>query len=340
MKRFVIFPNLTIHPDQRPNPYIQDYIEALNRLPDVHVVNPPHKNPLLSLLPPSRWGDIFIFNWFESIPDFKYGTLQAIIATLFLQIQLLRRKKIVWMLHNKKPHAQGHDAFKTFLAHFIARHSSLIITHSEEGVQLIYDEFPYAAGKVHYIDHPTKCRLPSEKAVPVIKKKYDLLIWGTIARYKGIFEFAGYIRAHKIDNLRICIVGGASEDVFRELQTISPPNITLINQRPSFDELANYIKQSEFVLCPYAPETILSSGMLMDSLSFGAKIIGPEVGSFKDYTNNQQINVYTFRNFDEINNIVQQHKQDKVSLENYRTFLEENNWTHFTKKLIQLLEEI
>lgn len=52
MKRFVVFPNLTVSPAQRPNPYIQDYIEALNRLPDVRVINPAHKNPLLSLLPP------------------------------------------------------------------------------------------------------------------------------------------------------------------------------------------------------------------------------------------------------------------------------------------------
>ena len=69
MKRFVVFPNLTVSPAQRPNPYIQDYIEALNRLPDVRVINPAHKNPLLSLLPPSRWGDVFIFN--------RYGFLAA-----------------------------------------------------------------------------------------------------------------------------------------------------------------------------------------------------------------------------------------------------------------------
>lgn len=336
MKRFVVFPNLKVRLDQRPNPYIQDYIDALNRLPDVQVINPPHKNPLLSLLPHSRWGDVFIFNWFESIPDFKYGPLQAIIATLFLHIQLIRRKKIVWMLHNKRPHAQGHDTLKTFLAHFIARNSSLIITHSEEGVQLIHDEFPYAAEKVHFINHPTKNRLP-QTDVNLSKKKYDLLIWGTIARYKGIFEFVDYIRSNKLYDLRICIVGGASADVFKELQAACSPNITLLNQRPSFEELSHYIEESEFVLCPYSPETILSSGMLMDSLSFGAKVIGPEVGSFKDYANNPLLNVYTFKNFDDITSIIQCHKQDIVSLTNYNQFLEENDWTHFSQKLIQLL---
>lgn len=337
MKRFVVFPNLTVSPDQRPNPYIQDYIEALNRLPDVRVINPAHKNPLLSLLPPSRWGDVFIFNWFESIPDFKYGPLQAVTATAFLLLQRIRGKKIVWMLHNKKPHAQGRDGMKTFLARLIAKNSSLIITHSEEGVRLVHDDFPYAAHKVHYIDHPTKCRLPLATAAPTAEKKYDLLIWGTIARYKGIFEFVDYIRTNKIDHLRICIVGGASETVFKDLKAICPDNVTLINQRPSFDELADYINQSEFVLCPYAPETILSSGMLMDSLSFGAKVIGPEVGSFKDYAGNSLLNVYNFKSFDDISGIAQRHKHDSVSLANYRKFLEENDWTHYAQKLAKLL---
>ena len=240
------------------------------------------------------------------------------------------------MLHNKKPHAQGRDGMKTFLARLIAKNSSLIITHSEEGVQLVHDDFPYAARKVHYIDHPTKCRLQLA-TVSTAEKKYDLLIWGTIARYKGIFEFVNYIQTNKIDNLRICIVGGASEAVFNDLKAICPDNVTLINQRPSFDELADYINQSEFVLCPYAPETILSSGMLMDSLSFGAKVIGPEVGSFKDYAGNSLLNVYTFKSFDDIAGIVQQHKHDSVSLANYRKFLEENDWTHYAQKLAKLL---
>ena len=77
--------------------------------------------------------------------------------------------------------------------------------------------------------------------------------------------------------------------------------------------------------------------MLMDSLSFGAKVIGPEVGSFKDYAGNSLLNVYNFKSFDDIPGIVQQHKHDSVSLANYRKFLEENDWTHYAQKLAKLL---
>ena len=79
MQTFTVFPNLK----EKSNPYIQDFIDALNRQEGFQVVNPAHKNPLLSILPPKHWGDTFIFNWFESIPDFKYGLLQSLIAIFF-----------------------------------------------------------------------------------------------------------------------------------------------------------------------------------------------------------------------------------------------------------------
>ena len=339
MTRFVIFPHLTANAAQRPNPYIADYVQAINSLPDAKVVNPAHKNPLLSILPPSRWGDVYVFNWFESIPDFKYGSLQAVVAALFLLFLHVRKKKIVWMLHNKRPHATGHEHMKRFLARLIARHADLVITHSEEGVKMVADEYPQALDKTHFLHHPTKCRLTHTES-DATPKKYDLLIWGTIARYKGVFQFAEYIKGHHTTPLRICIVGGASETVYAELERLLTPNVTLIRQRPSFEELAAYIAQSEFVLCPYNPESVLSSGMLMDSLSFGAKVIGPDTGSFRDYAHNPQLRVYTFRLFDAIPDIVHKHSADKASPECYREFLERNTWPHFAQALFTLLTQI
>ena len=110
MIRFTVFPRLRILPHQKANPYIRDFVAALEQENVSQVVNPPHKNPLFSLLPPKRWGDVFIFNWFESIPDFKYGPLQSVVAVCFVILLKLCGRKIVWVLHNKKPHAGGmHD---------------------------------------------------------------------------------------------------------------------------------------------------------------------------------------------------------------------------------------
>lgn len=101
MIRFTVFPRLRILPHQKANPYIRDFVAALEQENVSQVVNPPHKNPLFSLLPPKRWGDVFIFNWFESIPDSKYGPLQSVVAVCFVILLKLCGRKIVWVLHNK-----------------------------------------------------------------------------------------------------------------------------------------------------------------------------------------------------------------------------------------------
>lgn len=335
MTRFTVFPNLIVRPEEKSNPYIQDFIRTLNAQEHATVVNPSHKNPLLSILYPKHWGDVFIFNWFESIPDFKYGILQGITALFFLPLLVVCRKQIVWIFHNKRPHAQGRERLKRLLSALIARLSTLILTHSTEGVAVIQARYPYAAHKVHFLHHPTKNRL-----LPITVQtgyRYDLLIWGQISKYKGIFKFARFVKQERWNDIKICVIGGASDTVFQELKDTAPSCMTLIRHSPSFDELRSYIAQSRFVLSPYAPESVLSSGMLMDSLSFGAKVIGPDVGSFRDYAQESGLNVYTFNSFNEIKTIVEQKKDEKVSLTAYQEFLNNHDWTHFIHRLTELL---
>ena len=118
MITFTVFPRLRQNPNEKNNPYIENFIASLNREGESTVINPPHRNPLLSILPPKRWGDVIIFNWFESIPDFKYGLLQAVTAICFVTVLKLAKKKIVWVLHNKKPHNDGYTGMKKFLMRY------------------------------------------------------------------------------------------------------------------------------------------------------------------------------------------------------------------------------
>lgn len=338
MIRFTIFPRLHILPGQKANPYIHDFVTSLEREGVSKVVNPPHKNPLLSLLPPKNWGDVFIFNWFESIPDFKYGPLQSVIAICFVLLLKFNRRKIIWILHNKKPHAGGHTRLKRFLTRFMAKKSDLILTHATEGVEMIRTHYPYATDKIHFLHHPTKNRLPESSNE--MNPEYDLLIWGSISRYKGVLEYLTYLKENPQD-LKICIIGKCSPaSLADEIRCIAPKNVTFICESPSFEELARYIRHSAFVLAPYCPESVLSSGILMDSLSFGARVIGPDVGSFKDYACEKRLKVYTFHHYDEIGQIVAIHKTDPVSQESYRKFLEENDWKHFGDRIIELTKSI
>ena len=332
MYTFTVFPNLK----NKGNPYIQDFIDALNRQEGTKVVNPAHKNPLLSILPPKHWGDAFIFNWFESIPDFKYGLLQSFIAIVFLAIIRLNGRKIIWILHNKQPHVQRYGTLKRFLARLMAKNADLIVTHAKDGIELIREKHPYATDKVHFLHHPTKNRLDYLKQHSS-EKVYDVLIWGAIAKYKGVTGFIDYLRKHPEEKMRVCVIGKcASAELYHELTCTLPENVTLIHERASFDKLAEYISRSHFVLMPYFSRSILSSGILMDSLSFGAKIIGPHTGSFKDCSYEPLLKVYTFKEFCDIYPIVEKERNTSIPLEDYRQFLTDNDWEAFAKSFIHL----
>lgn len=128
MMKCCIYPNLKQGTDHTSNPYIKDFIAALNASGKAQVVNAPHKNPLISLLARKNWGKVYIFNWFESIPDYKYGPLQAIIACLLILWLKLSGRKVMWVLHNRRPHTVGYEGLKRFLARFISRRADLILT--------------------------------------------------------------------------------------------------------------------------------------------------------------------------------------------------------------------
>lgn len=332
MIRFTIFPNIK----ENGSPYIKDFLEALRLERNINIANEAHKNPLISLLRKKNQGDIFIFNWFESIPDFKYGILQTFIA-IFLIISIkFRNQKIIWILHNKRPHANGYRHAKILLGKLIARFSDLIITHATDGIEVVKQNYPYALNKTTFLHHPTKNRL-SCISKPQQTPIYDLLIWGTITKYKGVIEFVKFLHSHPCMKYKVCIIGKcASTDIYKELTKSLPRGVSFIHEKVSFEELGKYISKTRFVLSPYFSESILSSGILMDSLSFGAKIIGPNTGAFKDYANEPRLKVYNFQSFNDIPNIITEHKDEKISIEEYEDFLNEHNWEHFIKEIIKL----
>lgn len=337
MPTFTVFPNIKPSSGGKGNPYINDFISAINNEKGCKVINESHKNPLLSILRPSRWGDVFIFNWFESIPDFKYGYLQSFLAILLIFILKIKGKKIIWILHNKKPHSGNKKIVKRFLTYLIAKESDYIITHASEGVELINHRYSFTVGKAIYIDHPTKNRLNmidrSER-----EKQYDLLVWGNIIGYKGVYQYLKFIKEEKIEDIRICIVGNCTTPkIASDIESVAGKNTTLIFKGASFEELAEYIASSEFVLMPYIQDSILSSGILMDSLSFGAKVIGPNTGSFKDYAKYKNLNVYVFDEYKDIYDIIKTKKGIKISPDGYSEFLNDNNWNNFIQKSLNLI---
>lgn len=334
MHRIVLFPRVL---SLSKIGYIPDFVNALNAHEGITVVNAPSKNPLLSIL--NVWrekADTYIFNWPENIPGYKYGKLQTCFLVALLICLKLTHKNIVWFFHNKWPHDLKNRISVNIICRLMAGLSKVIITHAEEGCEILSQRYPFVKRKVHFLDHPTKDRL--DMSVPS-SKQYDLLIWGGVSEYKGVLEFVSFLKANPQINLRVCIIGKFSTpELLERVKEQATGNIFILEKRLPFEQLGRYMAQSRFVLCTYKPETVLSSMMLMDSLSFGCKVIGPDTGSFKDYVSERRINVYTYRDFSDINGIVSAYGNIRTDINGYREFLTEKNWPHFVRNLLALID--
>lgn len=332
--KVLVYPRLPSAGGRFANPYISDFVSAL-QAEGVEVVNPPHKNPLFSLLPYLFRADVYIFHWLENVPDYKHGRLQSLTARLILLIGKLTGKKIVWFLHNRRPHATTRMRAKGRLIKLLMRRARLIVTHAGQGVELMRGQGGRAVERTVFLHHPTKNRLPDE-AQP-LSVTTDLLIWGTISPYKGVAEFLRHVHSHRWP-YRVKVIGRcASAELWAELQSYASPHVTLENRSLTFEELRQEIVAARFVLVPYVADSVLSSAVLMDSLSMGARVIGPEAGSFIDYAAEPLLQVFTFRTFDDLLPLLCQ-SQPPVDHARYRRFLEAHSSRHFARKLIKLLQ--
>ncbi len=317
------------------NPYIDDLIASLAK--DFNFVN---------LNKPSRTGivDIFKyqfrlhyihFNWIEKIHTNRFGNLQYRI--LFLMIPFLKQLgiRIIWTMHNKLSHEGAEDHKTLAIFKLMLKQSDLILTHASSGIAFGEKLVPGSGKKIIYLPHPVKDRRLEKQD----KKIYDVLIWGTISPYKGIDKFLESLYQHNVENqFRILIVGKASDpEYFEKLKTYENSRIEIRNEFINDDDLAEMISLSKTVLFTYSKASILSSGVLMDSLGYGANIVGPDVGAFSDLAKDQIIRTYA--NLPQALEVLREECEKPGSANTSRLdqFLIENSWPEFGKRFGTLI---
>ena len=72
----------------------------------------------------------------------------------FLRMLKIFRKKIVFTLHNKKPHNIEKDDYSVRLMRKMCKMSDAIVGMCEETYSVVEDLLPEAKNKVHIIPHP------------------------------------------------------------------------------------------------------------------------------------------------------------------------------------------
>ena len=288
------------------------------------------KSQSLALLEASIKADVFILSFVETIPFHRFGVIQTYIALMSLEIMRLRKKKVVFILHNPKPH-KGENNLTNLLTNKLFSISSLVVAHTSNTTEIARNK----GANVLQIKHPvvfpeTGIPLPSEKPIR------DVLIWGDILPYKGVAEFLS-LEGLRSSGLRIDILGRCKDAALtRRIQQLisGNGNISWQNRRPDMEEVKNHVGQSRYVLFPYLPGSISGSGVLLDTLLMGGNCVGPHEGAFDELS---QLGLCrTYRNEKDLIGILNEDwKVDRQALD---TFLRENDWAHYVERICSFLE--
>ncbi len=305
------------------NPYMYRLADVLSKDFEILNLEAPSTTGIIDLLKYLRRVKIIYLNWIEDLPEKHMGVIQTI---FFIPLAILLKifgKRLIWTLHNKRSHSKKYPHLKQLLFNFMRRQSDLVVTHASEGLDCIPNNKRKA-----YFPHPVY----NSTLKTGTEKQYDLIIWGSITRYKGVDSFIQFMeKEDRLNQMDILIAGKISHsDIENYLIKMSKEytRLTVINRFIENEELDAFIARSKIILFTYHAKSILSSGALMDSLNYKSWIIGPRVGGFLDLQKEGIIQTYnTFEDLPAlIDMLLRKELENDSSLEKRISFMEKHSW--------------
>jgi glycosyltransferase involved in cell wall biosynthesis len=314
------------------NPYKDNFVAKVGQYVDFVNKEDPSSIGIFNLIKYLRSIDILFLNWIEDLPDKKWGFLQSFFFLILLRIKGVFKIKVIWTLHNKISHSGKNRLLKNLLFKNLLKRSDLIITHALEGVEFAETSRAGVRSKVFYFPHPiVPFRFQAENS----GKDIDFLIWGALSPYKGIDNFLQFLYDEGLENeFNIRVIGRAvSPEFFEKLKTFQNPKIFIEDQFIDHSDLALLIARSHCVLFTYSGDSVLSSGVLIDSVAHQAVVVGPYVGAFKEMADMEVIKAY--ERFEQVPELLKKLKEDKanISQQKISMFIENHSWQKFADAL-------
>ncbi len=308
LKNAYLYPVSARFKKEHHNPYLESFMNSveedfvfLNR-------NSPSNKGLFDIFKYLRKIDYVFFHWAENICERKFGLMQTFLLFILLPVLKLKRVNIIYTVHNKVSHTNNHYKLKKLISKTLIKYSTCIITHAKDGIPFI-NSLVKKKNNIVFFPHPVM----DERPFPDVKKDIDVLIWGSIAPYKGIHNFLEQIAKKDFsEKWKIVIAGKISSKAYsQKILSIINPNVKIIDEYIEEDQLKELIARSKIVLFPYHADTILSSGAFAKTIIFPAHIIGPRCGSFSDFDDFEHVD--TFSDEKEMINLI----ESRLSETNY-----------------------
>jgi glycosyltransferase involved in cell wall biosynthesis len=242
--------------------------------------------------------DVFHFHWPEFFIRRKgfYSTIKSTLrALLFFDRMKKSGVKIVWTIHNLKPHEKYYPFLEDFYWTGMTKRLDGIIALSEDGLRLAREQFPAIAKTPsfviphgHYRDiYPqTTTRSAARQQLGIAPSTRVVASVGQLRPYKNIPELIRVYRSIDQRDTILLIAGKpVGSGIDGEIRSAAGKDVRIRLFLGWIDdnELQQYLKAADLLVFPF--RDILNSGSALLGLSFDRPILVPRRGAMADLQN-------------------------------------------------------
>jgi glycosyltransferase involved in cell wall biosynthesis len=297
--------------------------------------------------------DYFNLNWFENAVSIK-EFIKKMVIFFILQAS---RKKIIFVMHNKRVHANGQSFISLYyseiLFYLLFKFSYKIIIHSKDSIDYIEDKY---LNKVVYIPHPNYIDvygpIPPNNTISV--SVLNLLFIGQIKEYKNIEVLIDVVSQFPQEEISLIIAGKVSPKEYEN--KLNKKIKSIKNIKPVFKfledkEIPLFLSKCDLLILPYDVKSSLNSGTIILAFSYKKTVISSEIGTLNDM-NTKFYFSYEYKNESEhiakltaiINDAIEMKKENPFifkewGMKMYNDILQNNTIAIVGEKLKELYQE-
>ncbi len=252
--------------------------------------------------------EYFLLNWFETLGgNIKLDYVKKLIKLAFMSFF---QKKILWVVHNKKPHTKSdYDKSNSLSIKLMKRllkqsYRLIILCDETKEVLKIYNpDFDSYSKKIFKIPHPNYIGIYPESSETKndSDKKLKILYIGQVNKYKNIEYLIDSVNKLNNENVRLQIAGKCKDSNYEEsLKHLAKTTSISFDLRFIPDEeLVNLISKNDIIALPYSYESSLNSGTIFLAFSYKKTVISPLIGTLKEFSDKSFFYSYDYKTEDE-----------------------------------------
>ena len=262
--------------------------------------------------------------YFTARPSILLNFIGCIYILLQLTLFKLRNSKLIWTIHNLKPHINKRFLFYDISLLLLVKLIDGYIVMSKNSRKEAIEKYPTLRNKKYLqIYHPIYNNYKNNISRMEARKKFGLneddkviLYIGTIRPYKNVIKLIKEFNIIRRKNYKLIIAGRCQSDYLRnEIESLSHknPNIILNLNYINNNDLQYYFKSAEVAIFPFSE--IHNSASVMLSLTFSTPVICPAQGSLielSEILGRNKVFTYQKLTFQTILNYFDNKSDDKV----------------------------